>query len=94
MTIPIVNLNNIVDKKLELEHQSLRRTRRWISDANQNVYESWYPTKTNRISEYGNNLDNASRVTQIKPHREAHISILTRLLNLLNNRRQLASSKS
>jgi len=92
--IPIVNLNNIVDKKLELGHQTHQRTQRWIADANQNVYESWYPTRVNQISGYGNNLSKASRVAQIKPRQESHNSILTRLSNLLNNRRQLASSKS
>jgi hypothetical protein len=92
--IPIVNLNNIVDKKLELGHPTHQRTQRWIADANQNIYESWYPTKAYQISRSGNNLDEASRVAQIKPHQEARNSILTRLSNLLITRRQLVSSKS
>jgi hypothetical protein len=92
--IPIINLNNVVEKELELEHQSLRRARRWISDANQNVYESWYPTNANRISEY-NNLEKVSWASQIKSRwGEAYGSILARLANVLNTRREPVSSKS
>ena len=80
--IPLVNLNNIVAKGHELEHQTHQRTRRWIADANQNVYESWYPTKTNQISEFGRNPDEASKVAQIKSRKEYQNSILTRISNL------------
>ena len=86
--IPMVNLNNVVDKELELEHQSLRRTRRWLANANQNVYESWYPTKANQVSGFGNNLDKVSRGAANKPRGRVRNSILTHLSNLLNTRRQ------
>ena len=92
--IPMVNLNNIVNKELELEHQSLQRTRRWIADANQNVYESWYPRKANQVSGFENNLDKVSWEAAIKPRRQARSSILTRLSNLLNTRRQPVRSGS
>jgi hypothetical protein len=91
--IPIVNLNNMVEKRLETEHPSLQRTRRWMADANQNVYESWYPAKTSQISGLGNSLDNVSRPVQAKPSWEVPSSILTRIANLFNTRRQAARSE-
>ena len=30
--IPIVNLNMMIEKELDLEKQGLRRTKRWIGD--------------------------------------------------------------
>ena len=91
--IPIVNLNNIVYKELELQHQTHRRTHRWMADAHRFTYESWYRKKPIRISVDRNNLDAVNQVVEIKPHREAHSSILTRLSNLLNTRRQPVGSK-
>ena len=93
--IPIVYLNNIVDKQLEGEHPSMQRTRRWISEANQNVYESWYPTNATKISGSINNLDRASTVAGIEPRWEAQNSIFTRISNLFNTttRRQPARSE-
>jgi hypothetical protein len=92
--IPIINLNNTVEK--ELEHPSIRRARRWIYDANQNVYESWYPTKSNPIARFENNMDKGSGISKIKSQRaEPFNSILTRLSSLFNTRRrEPVSSKS
>ena len=92
--IPFVYLNNKVNKELELGHQSVQRTQRWISDANQNVYESWYPIQTNQISESGNNLVKGRGVAETQPRWEVNNSILNRFSNLFNTRRQPVPSKS
>lgn len=90
--IPSTNLNNIVDKKLELGHPSLQRAQRWIADANQNVYESWYPTKTTRISISSLNSNKESSVleTTLFPVQN---SFLARLSNLLNPHRKPVHSE-
>jgi len=93
MMIPMVNLNNMVDKQLEGEHPSIQRTRRWIAEANQNVFESWYATKANPISGSVNNLDRVSKVAGIEPRWKGQSSIFTRLSNFFNTRRQPARSE-
>ena len=90
----IVNLNNNIEKELELERQGMRRTRRWIGDANQAADARWYQARAYRISSSKRNLDEVSRVAKKQPHREAQGSILDRLSGLMNTRRQPAGSKS
>jgi hypothetical protein len=47
---PMVNLNNILEKELELERQGHRRTRRWIGDINHVSDEKWFQRIIHRIS--------------------------------------------
>jgi hypothetical protein len=93
--IRIVNLNNNIEKELELEHQGLRRTRRWIGDANQVAEDGWYRAKINKISGSSHNLNQVSQVANAKPRWQANSAILKRLSSLFNtSRRQPVSSKS
>ena len=92
--IQIVNLNNNIEKELELEHQGLRRTRRWIGDANQVADDGWYRTKISKISESSHNLNEISQVRNPQPRWQANSAILTRLSGLFSTRRrQPVSSK-
>jgi hypothetical protein len=91
---PIVNLNIVLEKELELERQGMRRTRRWIGDASQVTDARWYQTKLSRFSGIKHNLEEVSRVAETKPRREAPSSILNRLFNLPSTSRQPAGSES
>jgi hypothetical protein len=87
---PIVNLNLILEKELELERQGLRRTRRWIGDACQVTDARWYQGEVGPISATNHYLSEVGRVAGTKPRGEARRSILARLLDSPRTRRQPA----
>ena len=90
---PNVNMILVLEKELELERQGFRRTRRWIGDVSQVPDAGWYRGKVSQISETNHYLGEVSRVAETKPRREAHRSILARLLHLPRTRRQAASNE-
>jgi len=78
----IVNMNLVLEKELELERQGYRRTRRWIGDVK--VTDArWYQRDVSRVAETKRYPGEVSRAAETKPRREAHHSILARLLHLL-----------
>jgi len=89
--ITIVNLNNVVEKELELERQGFRRTRRWIGDASQVTDAKWYQAKVSKVSGATHNLDEVSQVAEIKPRRKVNSSFLARLSNLFSTRQPISS---
>ena len=92
--ISIINLNNIVEKELELESQGFRRTRRWIGDASQVGDEKLYQTKLNQFAIYKDNLNKIKSKSESTPSRQVRNSFLERLSNLISTPRQPASSKT
>jgi hypothetical protein len=88
-----VNLNNNVEKELEVERQGMRRTRRWMGDTTQDTDIRWYQASAYRLTESKPNLDEFSQMAEDQPPREAFSSILTRFSNLLNSRHQPIGSK-
>ena len=92
--ISIINLNNIVEKELELEGQGFRRTRRYIGDASQVGDEKLYQTKLNQVAIYKEKLNNIKSASEVTSSRQLRPSISERLSNLLSAPRQTASSKT
>jgi hypothetical protein len=92
--MPMVNLNNNIEKELELEHQGMRRTRRYIGDANSVADVRWYQARAYRIPEYKSNLPENGKVIQTQTRRDVFNSILNRFSTMVNTRRQPVSSKS
>ena len=92
--ISIINLNNIVEKELELETQGFRRTRRWIGDASQVGDEKMYQTKLNQVAIYKDKLNKIKSTSEVTLYRQRHTSFLERLSNLISTPRQPASSKT
>ena len=92
--ISIINLNNIVEKELELESQGFRRTRRWIGDASRVGDEKLYQTKLNQVAIYKDNLNKIKNKPESTPSRQVRNSFLERLSNLISTPRQPASSKT
>jgi hypothetical protein len=91
---PMMNLNLVVEKELELEQQGLRRTRRFIGDANQVVDARWYQTKASQFSGPGQRMDTISPVAENKSFQESLRSILTRFYSPSLNRRQTAKGEA
>lgn len=92
--ISIINLNNIVEKELEMESQGFRRTRRWIGDASQVADEKMYQTKLNQFAVYKDNLNKIKSASESSASRQAHTSFLGQLSNLFSTPRQPANSKT
>ena len=92
--ISIINLNNIVEKELELEGQGFRRTRRWIGDASQVGDERMYQTKLDQVAIYKNNLNKIKSRSESTPYQQSQTSFLGRLSNLFPTTRQAVSSKT
>ena len=92
--ISIINLNNIVEKELELEHEGFRRTRRWIGDASHVGDEKLYQTKLNQFAVYKDNLNKIKSASEVTPSRQTRTSFLERLSTLFSTPRQPASSKT
>ena len=92
--ISIINLNNIVEKELELERQGFRRTRRWIGDASQVGDERMYQINLDQVAIYKDNLDKIKSRSESTPSRQSRTSFLGRLSNLFAAPRQAASSKT
>ena len=92
--ISIINLNNIVEKELELESQGFRRTRRWIGDASQVGDEKLYQTKLNQVAIYKDNLNKIKSRPESTSFRQSLPLFLERLSNLFSTPRQPASSKT
>jgi hypothetical protein len=92
--ISIINLNNVVEKELELEHQGFRRTRRWIGDASQVGDERMYQTKLNQVAIYKDKLNKIKRASEIAPSQQLRTSVLERFSKLFSTPRQPASSKT
>jgi len=92
--ISIINLNNVVEKELELERQGFRRTRRWIGDASQVGDEKLYQTKLNQVAIYKDKLNKIKSGAEVTPSRQARTSFLERISNLFSTPRQPASSKT
>ena len=89
----IVQLNLMVDKELELEHQGQPRTRRWIGDANQAADASWYQRRIDRVPATLNYNNDAILMAEAKPQLNIANGILQSLGNLFNTRRQSARSE-
>ena len=92
--ISIINLNNIVEKELELESQGFRRTRRWIGDASQVGDEKMYQTNLNHVAIYKDKLNKIKNASQITPSQQPLTSVLGRLSNLFSTPRQTVSSRT
>ena len=92
--ISIMNLNNIVEKELELERQGFRRTRRWIGDASQVGDERMYQTKLNQVAIYKDNLNKIKSGSEGTPSRQLGTAFFEWFSNLLSTPRQPASSKT
>lgn len=90
---PMVNLNIVLEKELELERQGFRRTRRWIGDASSNTNPNWYEAKASRVPTTRHNVDQIIQLADTKPHREANRSILARIFNLPYTNQQPAKSQ-
>jgi hypothetical protein len=93
MMNPIVNMNIVLEKELELEREGLRRTRRWIGDARQVTDARWYRGGESPVPETKHYLGEVNRIAETKPRREARRSILARLLHLPRTRRQPACNE-
>jgi hypothetical protein len=91
---PIVNLNIVIEKELELERQGYRRTRRWLGDAGRDADSGWYQAKVSQVSEAGHDQNERSRVVETKPTLESHRSILNRFSLPQYNRRRPAKSET
>lgn len=46
--IPIVDLSNYVDSEFKIKRDEMRRSRRWIIDANQMSDEQWHQVRAIR----------------------------------------------
>jgi hypothetical protein len=92
--ISIINLNNIVEKELELESQGFRRTRRWIGDASQVGDERLYQTKLNQVAIYKDKLNKVKSASEVTPTHQLRPTISERLSNMFSTPRQPASSKT
>ena len=91
---PIVNLNLILEKELELERQGLlRRTRRWVGDVDQVADARWYRGGVRPRSAVEHSRDEISCYVEAEPRREARRSLLGRLFHRPRARRQTASNK-
>ena len=92
--ISIINLNNIVEKELELESQGFRRTRRYIGDASQVGDERIYQTNIDQVALYKDNLNKIKSRSESAPSLQPGTSFLGRLSNLFPTPRQAVSSKT
>jgi hypothetical protein len=92
--IAIVNLNNNIERELELENQGMSRTRRWIGDATQAGDERWYQARAFRIPSFTPQLDQASQMTKDQTIYQSQRSVLDLLSGLFKTRRQPIGSKS
>ena len=92
--ISIINLNNIVEKELELEGQGFRRTRRYIGDASQVGDERIYQTKIDQVALYKDNLNKIKSGSQSVSSRQSRTSIFGRLSNIFPTPRQAVNIKS
>ena len=92
--ISIINLNNIVEKELELERQGFRRTRRWIGDASQVSDERMYQTKIDQVVLYKDHLNKIKSRSESPLSKQSGTSFLGRFSNIFPTPRQVASSKS
>ena len=92
--ISIINLNNVLEKELDLESQGFRRTRRWIGDASQVGDEKLYQTNLNQVAIYKDKLNKIKNASEIAPSQQTRSSFLGRLSNLYNTPHQTVSSKT
>ena len=92
--IAIVNLNNNIDRELELENEGMRRTRRWIGDATQTGDERWYQARAFQISSSKPQLDQVSQMTKDQTAYQSQRSVLDLLSGLFKTQRQPLGSKS
>ena len=92
--ISIINLNNIVEKELELEGQGFRRTRRYIGDASQVGDERIYQTKIDQVALYKDNLNKIKSGSESTLSQQVRTSFLGRLSNLFPTPRQAARSRT
>ena len=92
--ISIINLNNIVEKELELEGQGFRRTRRYIGDASQVGDERIYQTKIDQVALYKDNLNKIKSGSDSTLSQQVRTSFLGRLSNLIPAPRQAARSRT
>ena len=74
-----VNMILVLEKELELERHGLRRTRRWIGDANQVTDARWYRAQ---VSKTDHHLGKAHSAAETQARRKAQRSFLARLLHL------------
>jgi hypothetical protein len=93
MMNPMVNMNIVLERELELEREGLRRTRRWIGDASQVTDDRWYWGGASPVPETKRYLDEANRIEGTKLRREARRSVLGRFLHLSRTRRQPAGNE-
>ena len=91
---PIVNMNIVLEKELELEQQGLRRTRRFIGDASQVVDARWYQAKASQFSGPGRRMEMISPVAENNSLQESFRSILSRFYSPPLNRRQTAKGEA
>ena len=92
--ISIINLNNIVEKELEMEGQGFRRTRRYIGDASQVGDERMYQAKLDQVAIYKNNLNKIKSSSESAPSQQSQTSFLGRLSNLIPAPRQAVRSRT
>ena len=92
--IAIVNLNNNIERELELENQGMSRTRRWIGDATQAGDERWYQARAFRIPSSTPQLNQVSQMTKDQTIYQSQRSVLDLLSGLFKTRRQPIGSKS
>lgn len=91
---PIVNLELVLEKELELERQGFRRTRRWIGDASRDTDPRWYQTKVNQVSKSRHSIGLTNQVVENKSSQGSLRLSLTRFLSLPNYRRQPAKNEA
>ena len=77
--IPMINLNNHVERELFLEKKGFRRTRRWIGDHPQAEENGWYQSKLSAVSE----PEVYKEVFQLAPKNEPCLEVQESPLNRL-----------
>jgi hypothetical protein len=90
---PTINMIIVLEKELDLEHQGMRRTRRYIGDGNLTTDSSWYQASINQGMEARNAVSDAYQLDESSPYKEARRSILSRLFHRTRTRHQSAYSK-
>lgn len=80
----IINLNMMIEKELDLEHQGHRRTRRWIGDANHVADASWYKAEPNRAFATRDPLSDSQSMVEAQPRWQEPNPILARISSLLS----------
>ncbi len=85
---PMVNMIMILERELELEHQGLRRTRRWVGDVSQVTDARWYRGAAGLVSEISEHKGEVSRDVETKPGCEARRRTPARLPRWARTRRK------